>query len=209
MQDALTGLAEAERHGTSPAKRHALEERLAAAKATADQPWLERIAGSQSAVRDADQAVRAHVTAHLAELVDGLEADGQAAAERVNEAAAALVAGWLEREQIASSISQLVTKVAPVVPGDVSWSKGEEAFRAATALLNADGEEGPKLTRDRDPWARLLGGPRRAQHSSHRMGRRQASQCCRPFASRRIVAVLSDSPQSKHGRVVSEGIIPG
>ncbi len=116
-RDASAALAEGERLGLTATKRHSLEEALAAsAKGKADQPWPERVEGAKSAVRDADQAIRAHIASHLGELVEALEADGRVAAEKVNEAAAALVAGWLEREQIASSIAQLRHEGGPGSP---------------------------------------------------------------------------------------------
>jgi hypothetical protein len=156
-RNASAALAEAERIGASASKFHTLESRLADAKARAAQPFAERIEGAKAAVRDTDQAIRAHIGGNLVELVEAKEADGARVAERINELAGALIEAWLERERIASDISALATKVAPISPGDVSWSRAEDAFRACTALLNADGEEGPTLSRVRDPWARILG----------------------------------------------------
>ena len=157
-RDASAALAEGERQGLSTTKRHGLEESLSVTKAKAAEPWPERVEGAKSAVRDADQAVRAHIAANLPELVEAKEADGRRVAEQFNESLGALIALRLEWERIASDISGVATKVAPLTPGDVSWSKAEEVFRAATALVNAGGEEGATLTRLRDPWAHLLGG---------------------------------------------------
>lgn len=82
---------------------------LSVAKAKADQPWPERVEGAKAAVRDADQAKRAHIAANLAELVEALEQDGEAAAQRVDAAAASLVSAYLEREQIAQSLGALLS----------------------------------------------------------------------------------------------------
>jgi hypothetical protein len=158
-REASAALAEGERVGLTAPKRHALEEALAVAKRKADEPWQPRIEGARSAVRDADRAVREHIAGNLTELVEAKEADGRRVAEQFNETLAAAVALWLERERIASEISGLASKVAQVAPGDVSWSKAEECFRAATGLVNAGGEEGPTLTRLREPWSTLLGEP--------------------------------------------------
>jgi hypothetical protein len=73
-----------------------------------------RVEGAKAALRDADQAVTAHIGANLTELVEAKEADGRLVAEQFNETASALIALWLERERIASDISGLATKVAPV-----------------------------------------------------------------------------------------------
>jgi hypothetical protein len=107
-------------------------------------------------VRDADSAVREHIASHLPALVETFEADGRAAAAAVDSAAAALVAAWAAREQIATALSQLIVRVGPVDPHDVSRSKAEEAARACRVLLDSGGEEPVTLTRTRLPWSHLL-----------------------------------------------------
>src|SRR4051794_2023848 len=75
-------LAEFERNGGTAKRRAELEQSLAAAKELAGQPWPERIGGAKSATRDADQAVRSYIAAHLGALIEVAEADGRRAAER-------------------------------------------------------------------------------------------------------------------------------
>jgi hypothetical protein len=133
----------------SAATRREAEEALAEARAKAAEPWGERIAGAQAALRDATARLQQASAQHLDELVEGLEQDGEAAASKVNEAAAALVAAHQERERVASEISMLcATAGARVRPGDVAYSRAEELARAAAALLDAGGEVPPALRRD-------------------------------------------------------------
>jgi hypothetical protein len=157
QRDAGAAGAEADRLGVSATKRQRLEEALPAAKARADQPWPERIAGAQDAIRDADRLLREHVAAHLVELVATKEIDGEASAARVDRAAAELVAAYQEREAVAAELGQLITWVRRPQPGDVSFSRADEAYRAAAALLAGGGEVPVTLARDRPPWDLLLG----------------------------------------------------
>jgi hypothetical protein len=152
-------LAEVERQGASAAARHKAEEALSEAKALAAQPWAERVDGAKRAVRDVDVAVRAHVSGHLVELVEALEADGRAVAERINAAAADLVAAHAEWEAVATELGATIAMVSPPGPLDVSRSQAEQAARAVAALVAAGGQEGPRVSRLNDPWARLLAEP--------------------------------------------------
>ena len=86
-----------------------------------------------------------------------MEADGQLAAERLNSAAAELVAAQADWERVASQILSLIMQVARPAPGDVSYPRATEAARAVLALASLGGEEGPRLDRSRPPWAALLG----------------------------------------------------
>jgi hypothetical protein len=152
-------LAEVERHGGSATTRHAGEEKLATAKAKAAEPWAERVEGARAAARDLDRRVRQHLTENLGTVVDRLEQSGEAPAEPVNTAAAALVAAQAEWEHVATQIGSTIAVVALPGPADVSRPRpeAEAAARAAAALLSAGGAEGPRLDRNRPPWARLIG----------------------------------------------------
>lgn len=148
-QTASAALIEHERAGGPAAKRRELEQNLAQAKAKAAEPWLERIEGTRASVPDADRATREFIAAHLDDLLADLHADGQAVAERVNAAAAELVAAFTRRERIAAEISQLASQVARVDPGDVSFSKAEALSREAARFVQLGGETPPELQRDR------------------------------------------------------------
>jgi hypothetical protein len=153
-------LSEVERTGGNATSRRAAEEQLAEAKRRAAEPWAERVEGAKAAGRDADRRYQTHVGAHLGELVETLEADGRIAAERVNAAAADLIAAHAEWQAVAGQISALITQVARPSTGDVSRSRPEadEAVRGAIALAHVGGERGVVLDRSRPPWNHLLGG---------------------------------------------------
>ena len=156
-------LAEVERSGATAPTRHKVEEQLASAKAKAAEPWAERIAGAKAAARDVEQRYRGFVGGNLGELVQALEADGQVAAARVNGAASELIAAHSEWERIATQMGSLIALVALPTPGDVSYPRSVEAARAALALANQGGEEGPQLDRNRPPWDTLLGASKIAE----------------------------------------------
>lgn len=136
----------------TPATRREAEAALASARVEAGQPWAERLAGARATVRDAHQRLQGFTAEHLDELVGDLEGDGEVAAANLNAAAEALVAAFLERERIAGAISTLVSSVARIHPGDVSYTLAEQAVRAATELIESGGEAAPVLRRDpREP----------------------------------------------------------
>jgi hypothetical protein len=156
----LAELAEAERSGAAASHRPEAEAALAKARQAADQQlWTARLTGAQQGLRECDQAIRAHISANLLSLLGEQEAAGELAAQRVNAAAAELVAAWMERERIAAGIGELVSKVARVEPTDVSRSRAEAAAQAAISLANQGGEVAPALDRLREPWALLLAQP--------------------------------------------------
>jgi hypothetical protein len=101
---------------------------------------------TRHAIRDTQHQVKVFIAEHLDELVKDLERDGEVAA--ANLTAAAEVAAHQERERIAGEIGALVSQVARVRPGDVSFSRSDELVRAASALIQAGGEEPPRLRRD-------------------------------------------------------------
>jgi hypothetical protein len=152
-------LSEVERTGGNATSRRAAEEKLAESKRRAAEPWAERVEGAKAAGRDADRRYRAHVGAHLGQLVEGLEADGRIAAERVNSAAADLIAAHAEWQAVAGQISALITQIARPSTGDVSRSRPEAdaAVQGAIALAHVGGERGVVLDRTRPPWNHLLG----------------------------------------------------
>jgi hypothetical protein len=160
VQQCLAELAEVERSGATARRRTEAEAALATARQAADQQlWAARLSGAQQGLRECDQAIRAHISANLCPLLAEQEAAGELAAQRVDAAAAELVAAWMERERIAAGIGELVSKVARVEPTDVSRSRAEAAAQAAILLANQGGEVAPALDRRRDPWALLLPQP--------------------------------------------------
>jgi hypothetical protein len=95
-----------------------LETTLAAAEAAALQPWQERSSGARRALGDLGVDRQRYVAEHFDALVAEREAEGEAVAGRVTDAA------------------------------DVSRSRADELARAANALLFAGGEEPPVLSHD-------------------------------------------------------------
>ena len=154
---ASAALIEYERKGGPAARRRELEQTLAAAKAKAGEPWSERIEGARQSVRDLDQRLRQYVAQNLPELLAAKEADGDAAAERVNQLAAEFYEAWLARERIAAEIGGLISRVSAPGPSDVSHSAADQAAAACRALLDNGGERPVVLDRTRPPWDRLLG----------------------------------------------------
>jgi hypothetical protein len=152
LATASTALVEFERADDGPpAERRRLEKALADAKITAAEPWVERAEGARRRARDGDQAVRSFTVEHLSELVAALEADGAAAASRLNAACEALVAAYGERESVARQIAAVVGQSGGMRPGDVSGSSADGLAREAQRLIQAGGEQGPMLRRDRYP----------------------------------------------------------
>jgi chromosome segregation ATPase len=146
--EASLALAEFERRGGRPAERRKLEQALADAKAKAAEPWAERIAGAQQRVRDQQHEMQLFVGANLSELVATLEEEGRVVAATINAACEQLLKSFAERERIAGEISQLVSLIARVQPGDVSYSKSEQLAKLAADLLAGGGEPPPTLRRD-------------------------------------------------------------
>jgi hypothetical protein len=145
---ASVALAQAERVGGSAAERRKLEAALADARSKASEPWPERLAGTRQAEHDAEQAVREYVAEHLAELVAEEQADGGAAAERINAGIVEVLAGYAEWEASAGRISSMASTVGRIHPGDVTRSRCEAVAQEARKLLDAGGEQVPRLERD-------------------------------------------------------------
>jgi Methyltransferase domain len=72
---------------------------------------------------------RAHELGRDADFRVVLEAEGGAAAAKLTAAAEELVAAYRERERIAGEISRLAGMLGRTLPGDVSYSRAEQAVR--------------------------------------------------------------------------------
>jgi hypothetical protein len=77
------------------------EQALAKAKGIAVQPWGERQAGLNDAVRDAAAAIQRHAGQHFDALAAELDDEARRSAERVNVALRALTNAYAEREHVA------------------------------------------------------------------------------------------------------------
>lgn len=135
-------------------QRKKLEAELAKARAAAAEPWAERRAGGQQAVRDHEQQVRIFVGQHFAALYDDLAEDAEAAATRVDHACNELLAAYHERQVIDGRVTTLAAMVRAPQLGDVARTRAEAVAAAASALLMAGGEQAPLLRND----------PRQPQH---------------------------------------------
>jgi hypothetical protein len=142
---AREAVAEFYRHGGRPQQREKLETAFTEASVNAELPWPERIEGARRAARDAHQAVQVFVGENLSELVEARQVDGAAAAERINTAAAELLAGYAEWNAITQEISGLAALVGPVRPGDVSYTRTEAVAHECERLLREGGEQAPVL----------------------------------------------------------------
>jgi hypothetical protein len=117
------------------AERRRLEDALAAARATAAEPWAERRAGAREAVGDCQRQVQAHVGEHLGELLDELGEDGERAARAVDAGAAAILDAYAERARVEQAITTLAAMVRPPRVGDISRTRAEKLHAAASELL--------------------------------------------------------------------------
>jgi hypothetical protein len=146
---ASDALAELERRALAgddvSAQRKKLEAELAKAKAKAAEPWAERRAGGQQAVRDHEQRVVLFVGEHFAELYGELAEDAEAAATRVDQAAHELIAAYHERQLIEGRVTMLAATIRSPRPGDVERTRAEAVAAAASALLQGGGEQAPLL----------------------------------------------------------------
>jgi hypothetical protein len=75
--------------------------------------------GAVRAAPDARALQAGFVREHLSELVEALEADGLVAAQRLDAAAAELIASFHERERVAGQIAALLALVGRTQPDDV------------------------------------------------------------------------------------------
>lgn len=155
-QAAANALADLERRAlggedVSATKRRTSEQELSRARARAAEPWAERAAGANAAVADVDQAIARLVTQRFDDLADGLRAQGDEAAQAVDDAAGALIAAYERREAIASRMNALSSMIRPTRPGDVSASRADALAREAGRLLDGGGERPPDMRDPRQP----------------------------------------------------------
>ena len=129
-------------------QRKKLEAELAKAKAARDEPWAERRAGGKQAVRDNEQQMRIFVGQNFAALYDELAEDAEAAATRVDHACYELLAAYHERQIIDGRVTMLAAMVRVPEVGAVARTQAEAVAAAATALLQAGGEQAPLLRDD-------------------------------------------------------------
>ena len=122
----------------------------------------------QDATRDADRALREHAAAHLSELVAALEVDGEAAAGAGRSSRSSSLSPPTRngrRSQVRSASSS--HGCTDRNPGDVSFSRADEAYRAA-ATTPRPGRRGAGDPRE-GPGA--VGHPPRRGRSRHRRQR--------------------------------------
>jgi hypothetical protein len=138
---------------TRASERRRLEQELAAAEALAGQPWRERISGAQRAVAAAQRAVQAHAGEHLEELLREPEREGDEVTAEINATAQHLADLHARWEGVARNISQLVSLVHRVSPGDATHSKSEAVAAECRRLVGEGGERAPRLRREVLPGA--------------------------------------------------------
>jgi len=120
------------------------EEALTQARLRHAEPWAERAAGVQAAIREAEQGKRAFVTEHLDELLGELVEDANAAAEDVNHAAQRLLDAYQQRQAVEQRVTALCGLVRPVTaPGAIRATRAEALAREAQRLLGEGGEVAP------------------------------------------------------------------
>ena len=113
------------------------------------QPWEQKFQGRRQAVTDAQRAIQEFSHEHLDELLEGLVAEGEAAAEAKNSAAQAVVEAHRRWEEIAREMSATVQAagIRPT-PDLVTRSRSDALANAASRFLDTGGEQAPRLTRD-------------------------------------------------------------
>jgi hypothetical protein len=132
------------------------EQTLVKARIAAHEPWAERRAGVQAAIRDQEHAILQFVAENLDELVAEIEEDGQDAAQALNRACRAVEDAYLQRMACEQRLTSVVGMVRIPRPGEIAFTRAEEVRRAAVALLMAGGEQPPTLKVD----------PREPRHST-------------------------------------------
>jgi len=121
------------------------EQALTRARVRHGEPWAERLAGVQAAIRDADREMRVFVSEHLDALAAELAEDAEAAAETVNRACHSLGLAYSERMRVEQQTLALAAIVGITSPGAVARTKAEAAVAAANTLLQGGGEAAPIL----------------------------------------------------------------
>jgi hypothetical protein len=147
------GLAALERRAAagekvSAAERAKLEAELAEAKARMAEPWAERRAGVEAAIRDSDHGLRRHVADNLDALIGELAEDATAAAGEVDAACRDLVTAYQHRQAVDGQTAALLALVRSARPGDVERTRAEQVVNQATRLLQQGGEMPPLVRVD-------------------------------------------------------------
>jgi hypothetical protein len=132
----------------SQAARRAAEEKLAAARALASEPWNERARAAQMGANDLLHQMQRFAAERLDELLDGLREKGEAAASKVDAGAEMILDGYAERAQVEQQVFALVSMIRPARPGDVARTRAEQLAAEAQKLLRGGGEAWPQVLVD-------------------------------------------------------------
>ena len=127
------------------------EQALTSARLRQGEPWAERRGGGERAVRDHLQQMTIFVGQNFAALYDELAEDAEAVAARVDHACNELLAAYHERQIIDGRVTTLAAMVRAPEVGAVARTQAEAVAAAASALLQAGGEQAPLLRDDLDP----------------------------------------------------------
>jgi hypothetical protein len=122
---------------------------LSKARARALEPWGERLAGLNDAVRDAAAAIQRHTAENFDALMAELDDLARAAAKDVDDALGEVHAAFLRREHVAAHVYSLLAAVGGrSAPNAVAMSRVEKIANACAAVLDNGGEAVPRMTRD-------------------------------------------------------------
>jgi hypothetical protein len=139
------------------AERTRAEAALTKARIAAGEPWAERRAGVQAALRDRNRELRAFAAAHEPELNDELDGPATEAAAAVNSVGRAFLTAYEQRmavEQQRFRLRSLASARAPD-PNAVLRSRADDVVPALNAMFIAGGETPPllrePLTSDPEP----------------------------------------------------------
>ena len=116
------------------------------AKAAVNEPWAERIEGARRAARDARAAVQGSLarTWPTRRRAPDRRSDSVGANQRCRGGDPPAHTEWA---RIAQEISELASLVAPMRPGDVSFTRCEALAREASRVLQEGGEQARVLRR--------------------------------------------------------------
>jgi vacuolar-type H+-ATPase subunit H len=132
---------------TSAAVR-AAEETLAAARATASEPWNERARAAKMGADDLLHQMQRFAAEHLDELLEGLREKGEAAARTVDAGAEMILDGYAARAAAEREVFALISMIRATKPGDVERTKAEQLAGEAQKLLREGGEVAPVVLHD-------------------------------------------------------------
>jgi hypothetical protein len=132
-------------------QRKTAEQTLTRASAAVDQPWQERRAGAEAALRGKDTEATLFVRDHLDELLAEVAEDAEVAAEAVDTACQRVLDAYAERMAVEGRMFSLISVCWSPGATDVARTRAEAAAAAASALLMAGGERPPLLVNDPRP----------------------------------------------------------